>query len=237
MSKLTVTAGLCLIIASLATTGLADTPVPFCNGKDPGFYANAADPHCFYNCYGATTFLEHCSAGLVFNQVINNCDYPQNTGTFCVGKDDGQYSNTADPHSFYNCGGKRTFLQYCPPGLIFNEEDNCCGYPKSSTPTNTGTFCVRKTDGRYVNLNDPTSFYECLNQITYNNICTTGLVFKQTCGPPKLPSTNSCTANNGHFANANDPTTFFNCGNGKCTIQKCSAGLIFKQSCTCCDHP
>ncbi|XP_035863344.1 integumentary mucin C.1-like [Sander lucioperca] len=161
MCKLTLTAGLFLIIASLGYPGLTETaavPPNFCNGKSNGQYTNPADPHSFYNCWDGTTYLQYCQSSLVFNQECSCCDYPATPPTttttplttttavtipqtpidnFCNGKSNGQYTNPADPHSFYNCWDGRTYLQYCPSSLDFNQKCSCCDYPVTALTTTT----------------------------------------------------------------------------------------------------
>uniref|UniRef100_A0A672J9J5 chitinase n=1 Tax=Salarias fasciatus TaxID=181472 RepID=A0A672J9J5_SALFA len=42
-------------------------------------------------------------------------------------------------------------------------------------------FCVGKKDGNYVNVNNPTSFYQCVNGITYIQKCPANLVYVAAC--------------------------------------------------------
>ncbi|CED71428.1 membrane protein [Aliivibrio wodanis] len=52
------------------------------------------------------------------------------------------------------------------------------------TSANTG-FCAGKLDGYYANPVNPTTFYQCFNELTYLNQCPVGLVFDS--------SSNTCT--------------------------------------------
>ncbi|GLD50135.1 chitotriosidase-1-like protein [Lates japonicus] len=42
-------------------------------------------------------------------------------------------------------------------------------------------FCIGKTSGLYPNPNDPNSFYNCFNNITYVQKCPSGLVYQDSC--------------------------------------------------------
>uniref|UniRef100_A0A3Q3NIG6 Acidic mammalian chitinase n=1 Tax=Mastacembelus armatus TaxID=205130 RepID=A0A3Q3NIG6_9TELE len=53
----------------------------------------------------------------------------------------------------------------------------------TSTSFNTGIGgpCTGKSDGPYINPNNPNSFYNCANGITYIQQCQNGLVFRESC--------------------------------------------------------
>ncbi|XP_039657199.1 chondroitin proteoglycan 2-like [Perca fluviatilis] len=143
MCKLTLTAGLCLIIASLGYPGLTDTaavPPNPCDGGISGLYPNPADPHSFYNCGNGIAYLQNCPSNLVFDPTCSCCNYPPVTTTtnptpidnFCNGKNNGQYTNPTAPNYFYNCWDGNTYLQNCPLNLVFNQTCSCCDYPPNS---------------------------------------------------------------------------------------------------------
>ncbi|XP_039657023.1 mucin-2-like [Perca fluviatilis] len=258
MCKLTLTAGLCLIIASLGYPGLTDTaavPPNTCNGRISGLYPNPADPHSFYSCGNGIAYLQNCPSNLVFNPKCSCCDYPVTPSTttttpptttttppttttttpptttttaptttttpptttktptpidnFCNGKSNGQYTNPADPRSFYNCWDGRTYLQNCQSNLVFNQKCSCCDYPvtpstttttpptTTKTPTPIDNFCNGKSNGQYTNPSDPHSFYNCWDGRTYLQNCQSNLVFNQKCSCcdyPVTPSTTTTTA-------------------------------------------
>ncbi|XP_029291330.1 acidic mammalian chitinase-like [Cottoperca gobio] len=173
------------------------------------------------------------------------------SGNLCEGRSDGQYPNHDDPNAFNNCGNEIAYLQHCQPNLVYNQECNCCDYPDSATPTNTentGKFCDGKDDGHYANPDDPNSFHQCANKITYTKNCAVGLIFKQSCTCCDFPDSATPTntentgkfcdeKDDGHYANPDDPNSFHQCANKITYTKNCAVGLIFKQSCTCCDHP
>ncbi|CAL9703383.1 unnamed protein product [Knipowitschia caucasica] len=47
---------------------------------------------------------------------------------FCATKNSGLYSKPGAPGDFYNCANGRTYLQHCPPSLMFKESCKCCDY-------------------------------------------------------------------------------------------------------------
>uniref|UniRef100_A0A3Q3T4C4 Acidic mammalian chitinase n=1 Tax=Mastacembelus armatus TaxID=205130 RepID=A0A3Q3T4C4_9TELE len=47
--------------------------------------------------------------------------------------------------------------------------------------TGIGGPCTGKSDGPYINPNNPNSFYNCANGITYIQQCQNGLVFRESC--------------------------------------------------------
>nr|VVV04051.1 hypothetical protein AW0309160_01434 [Aliivibrio wodanis] len=52
------------------------------------------------------------------------------------------------------------------------------------TSANAG-FCAGKVDGYYANPASPTTFYQCVNELTYLNQCPAGQVFDS--------NSNTCT--------------------------------------------
>ncbi|XP_026213013.1 chitin-binding domain protein cbd-1-like [Anabas testudineus] len=144
MCRLILTAGLCLIIASLVSCDQENKPgyqsgasgyqsgassVNFCSGRSDGLYAYPPDPQRFYQCSNGNTFILSCPASLVFSAISRVCDWPSATGTFCIGKADGNYVNTNNLNSFYMCSNGRTVVQDCQKGLIYKPSCNCCQQP------------------------------------------------------------------------------------------------------------
>uniref|UniRef100_A0A3B4VKC8 chitinase n=1 Tax=Seriola dumerili TaxID=41447 RepID=A0A3B4VKC8_SERDU len=52
-----------------------------------------------------------------------------NSRGLCDGRSSGLISNPKDPQSFFNCGDRAVYLQYCQAGLIFRESCQCCDFP------------------------------------------------------------------------------------------------------------
>ncbi|XP_056279485.1 acidic mammalian chitinase-like [Pseudoliparis swirei] len=136
MCKLTLTAGLCVIIASLGLPGLATgAPANPCQGKADGNYAKPDDDNSFYQCVAGKTYVQTCQAGLVYSVSKDACDYPDKSGIpvqgFCSGKADGNYAKPDDDNSFYQCVAGKTYVQTCQPGLVYSVSKDACDYPAS----------------------------------------------------------------------------------------------------------
>ncbi|XP_045913441.1 acidic mammalian chitinase-like [Micropterus dolomieu] len=52
------------------------SPDNFCATKTGGVYANPDDPGSFYNCANGITWIQNCSANLVFRESCKCCDWP-----------------------------------------------------------------------------------------------------------------------------------------------------------------
>ncbi|KAF3693508.1 Chondroitin proteoglycan 2 Precursor [Channa argus] len=207
MCRLILTAGLCLIIAVLASATHIDQ---FCNGKKNGDYANPNDPNSYITCSNGLTYVRYCQAGLIFRESLDICDWPTTTSftstlktttktttpgpvdQFCKGKRDGDYTNPKNQYTFYTCSNGLTYLRDCPAGLIFRESTDRCDWPTPAVPSGTpstatttacaGTidhFCKGKGDGDYTNPNNQYTFYTCSNGLTYLRDCPAGLIFRE----------------------------------------------------------
>ena len=53
-----------------------------------------------------------------------------NDANFCLGRLDGFYKFTSDCNLFYKCSLGTTKLKRCPEGLLFNDADEVCDWPK-----------------------------------------------------------------------------------------------------------
>ena len=53
-----------------------------------------------------------------------------NDENFCLGRADGFYKFKNDCSAFYKCSRGLTRLRSCPEGLLFNEADEMCDWPK-----------------------------------------------------------------------------------------------------------
>ncbi|XP_067375688.1 chondroitin proteoglycan 2-like [Channa argus] len=224
MCRLILTAGLCLIIAVLASA----TPIDqFCNGKKNGDYANPNDPNSYITCSNGLTYVRYCQAGLIFRESLDICDWPTTTSfnstlktttkpttpgpvdQFCKGKRDGDYTNPKNKYTFYTCSNGLTYLRDCPAGLIFRQcLDRCDGpttpcftTPKTTTkPTTPGPvnqFCKGKSDGDYTNPKNQYTFYTCSNGLTYLKNCPAGLIFRECldmCDWPTTPAPIGCNS-------------------------------------------
>ncbi|KAM4625232.1 chitinase, acidic.1 [Polymixia lowei] len=49
--------------------------------------------------------------------------------SFCAGRPDGLYENTADKTTYFQCFRGNTYLHRCQPGLIYWDSCKCCNWP------------------------------------------------------------------------------------------------------------
>ncbi|XP_041655881.1 chitin-binding domain protein cbd-1-like [Cheilinus undulatus] len=239
MWKPTLTAGLCLILASLDLSGLipavtaralrrnthCDDNQDFCVGMTDGNYANLMKPECFYQCVGGLTYSQLCQQGLVYVKLSNRCDY-----------------NTSVPTPTATNTTSKTALT----------TPTCDVDPK---------FCEGKRDGNYVNPKSPECFYQCVGGLTYSQLCQQGLVYVKhsdrcdynTSVPtPTATNTTSKTAlttptcdvdphfcdekSNGNYVNPTTPECFYQCVGGLTYSQLCQQGLVYVKHSDRCDY-
>ncbi|XP_034392850.1 chondroitin proteoglycan 2-like [Cyclopterus lumpus] len=254
MCKLTLTAGLCVIIASLGLPGLVTGnplfPLNPCHGRADGNYANPVDQHSFYQCVAGYTFVQPCPAGLVYAPYKNACDYPAQTtvspnGNDCHGRPDGQYTNPHDQHSFLSCSGGITYILKCPSNLVYVESINACDYPAQTTGSPNGNDCHGRPDGQYTNPHDQHSFLSCSGGITYILKCPSNLVYVESinaCDYPAQttasPNANDCHGRtDGQYTNPHDQHSFLSCSGGITYILQCPSNLVYVESINACDYP
>ncbi|XP_053279913.1 acidic mammalian chitinase isoform X1 [Pleuronectes platessa] len=54
---------------------------------------------------------------------------PSTSDNFCATKPGGIYAKPDAPGSFYNCANGITWIQNCPPALVFRQSCKCCDWP------------------------------------------------------------------------------------------------------------
>ncbi|KAM8864661.1 uncharacterized protein AB9W97_018878 [Spinachia spinachia] len=227
MGKLTLTAGLWLIIASLGLPGLAKhlpvykTQGNPCYGGVNGPYPNPADPHTFYNCDWGNVYLQKCPGHLVYRHSIKACGYPGHTTP-----------TTTTP-----------VVTTSPPTTKME-----------TTTTSSINPCYGGQNGLYPNPHDPHTFYKCEWGKVYLQKCPGHLVYRHSmkaCGYPgptsppttKIETTTTSSINpcyggvNGPYPNPADPHTFYNCDWGNVYLQKCPGHLVYRHSIKACAYP
>ncbi|MGH0158527.1 UNVERIFIED_CONTAM: hypothetical protein FKN15_045077 [Acipenser sinensis] len=99
----------------------------FCAGKPNMTTVDPESSDSYYRCDSGVTYHYQCSAGLVFNPLLSNCDFPSNAPTpnFCINLVDGLYPEPSNPSTFYQCFGgvayyrSLVFLLHLQLGLAF----------------------------------------------------------------------------------------------------------------------
>ncbi|XP_037344481.2 mucin-2-like isoform X2 [Pungitius pungitius] len=238
VKMLTLTAGLCLIIASLGVPGLArNIPVykrgygnP-CYGMQDGPYPNPNDPHSYYNCVWGLAYIQKCPLHLVYKHSITTCYYPGSSESSSSSHEDtSEQRHPTKPPIMPTTPPTTT-----PPATPIETTTNGTYYP--------GSLCAGRPDGQYTNPNDPHSFLSCVAGQTYILQCPANLVYVEPtnrCDYPSSPTTNGslCTGRpDGQYTNPNDPHSFLSCVAGLTYILQCPANLVYVEPTNRCDYP
>ncbi|KAG2461964.1 CPG2 protein, partial [Polypterus senegalus] len=107
------------------------------------------------------------------------------SGTFCTGKQDGNYANPSNSSTYIACSNQYTYVMPCYPGLVYNAAKDWCDWPSSpatSAPSSCGSqistsFCRTKANGNYAISSCSSSFIMCSNGLTYITPCPSNLIF------------------------------------------------------------
>ncbi|XP_028656577.2 uncharacterized protein LOC114650851 [Erpetoichthys calabaricus] len=229
-------------------------PLPdFCNEKANGLFQDKDNIAGFYRCSKGVTIYRICPSPLIFNNISLMCDF--HSGKFklnnykvvlthdlkyCVNMDDGFYSNPEDNGGFYQCNENRTSYFYCSSGLVFSLLITNCVFP-STVPNQF--FCSSLDDGKYPDLNNSLSFYQCLNGFTCYMTCTghySSSKYSSICHTSTYTSVSVTTEENlgfdadfcylkkeGYYPDPMNYTNFYQCANGNTYYLICEFGRNF----------
>ncbi|UYV70525.1 hypothetical protein LAZ67_7003416 [Cordylochernes scorpioides] len=124
-------------------------PGEFTCPQSRGLFPNAVNCSTFYHCDHGLAHLKSCPASLVFNQALENCDWPENVRNCSGGTDtppDGDCEEVPDAECppctcrvkdtlscshFVECQTGRGCRKKCPMGLDFNPESMVCDLPSN----------------------------------------------------------------------------------------------------------
>ncbi|XP_068453699.1 chondroitin proteoglycan-2-like [Clinocottus analis] len=190
MCKLILTAGLCVIIASLGLPCLGSPPADFCKGKANGNHPNPTDTSSFISCSNGIPYKMPCPATLVYSPSVKVCVRPEQTKPFCQGRKDGNYANPKNSATFISCVAGLTYIRDCQAGLVYDSSKDRCDYSGSPPTANTG-FCNGRANGVYPCYYNKRYYYSCVEGVTKVKSCDPGLVYvqyKKACDyPGKAP--------------------------------------------------
>eukprot|EP00483_Globobulimina_turgida_P000610 UN00610 len=105
-----------------------------CSGVADGNYRECGNSHGFVQCSNDILSTQDCNPlTLLFNPVINACDYTSGCCPACVddcsGKANGNYRKCHDCHGFVQCSNGHLYNQACHPlTLFFDDALNRCEY-------------------------------------------------------------------------------------------------------------
>ncbi|GFY38507.1 protein obstructor-E [Trichonephila inaurata madagascariensis] len=122
--------------------------------KPSGIFQNPKNCTTFYLCTDGVHHLQECPGGLHYDKKRVRCNFPKvakckerrpkikrkpkppvtekpkpKQSKFCP-KMDGIFSNEANCSTFYFCVDGTAYLQECPQGLVFDENNMKCDHPK-----------------------------------------------------------------------------------------------------------
>ncbi|XP_054883254.1 chitinase, acidic.1 [Poeciliopsis prolifica] len=82
---------------------------------------------------GAYPLINHLRMSMGFAPKPTTTPRPTTTrdpiASFCAGRPDGLYENTADKTTYFQCFQGNTYLHRCQPGLIYWDSCKCCNWP------------------------------------------------------------------------------------------------------------
>ncbi|XP_039598741.1 chondroitin proteoglycan-2-like [Polypterus senegalus] len=215
-----------------------------CHGRPDGYYFNPYNPAGFIVCYRELTFVQSCSAGLVYDAASNRCNWPvrqiSSIYSFCSGRANGNYPNSADYYSYISCSNELTYIMPCPAGLIYNPAKDQCDW---TGPFYTGcSYCSDKSNGHYGHPIREDSYFSCINQNSYLMSCPYGVTYDRTtrwCSPQGQSGSGTfCTGKqDGNYANPSNSSTYIACSNQYTYVMPCYPGLVYNAAKDWCDWP
>ncbi|MBN3293887.1 CPG2 protein, partial [Polypterus senegalus] len=207
-------------------------------------YKDQCDWQGFIACYRELTFVQSCYAGLVYDAASNQCNWPvrqiSSIYSFCSGRANGNYPNSADYYSYISCSNELTYIMPCPAGLIYNPAKDQCDW---TGPFYIGcSYCSDKSNGHYGHPIREDSYFSCIDQYSYLMSCPYGITYDRTtrwCSPQgqSVSRQNICTGKvDGNYRNKADDSSYISCSNGIPNVMKCPANLVFNDK-GYCDWP
>ena len=183
----------------------------------------ADNPYQFVECANGQAFYLDCPTGLVWDQTIENCNWPEEQPSDDGDSDDGDSDEpenicntcpdgsaqdwtcmfaTENPNQFIECSNGEPVTKDCPPGLVYDSLLRVCNWPKEEPADNNDNSDDNDdSDGEIQNICDAcTSNYACM-----------------------LPTEN--------------PSQFVECSNGTPFTKNCPAGLVFDPKLKICNWP
>ncbi|MGH0154239.1 UNVERIFIED_CONTAM: hypothetical protein FKN15_049891 [Acipenser sinensis] len=239
----------------------------FCEEKSNGFYTGAFDlnfcagkPNAttvdpersdsYYRCDSGVTYHYQCSAGLVFNPLLSNCDFPSNAPTpnFCINLVDGLYPEPSNPSTFYQCFGGVAYYRSCSSPLLFNSTTWLCDFPIEipflpiypPKLTEESNFCEEKSNGFYSDSENVGAFYHCQEHNTTHFLCPSILFYNPmitNCDFPfAVPEQDYCAQlDNGLYPESSNPDAFYQCIDHTTYYYTCPFPLLFNRESLMCD--
>ncbi|MGH0154242.1 UNVERIFIED_CONTAM: hypothetical protein FKN15_049894 [Acipenser sinensis] len=222
----------------------------FCAGKPNVTTVDPESSDSYYRCDSGVTYHYQCSAGLVFNPLLSNCDFPSNAPTpnFCINLVDGLYPEPSNPSTFYQCFGGVAYYRSCSSPLLFNSTTWLCDFPIEipflpiypPKLTEESNFCEEKSNGFYSDSENVGAFYHCQEHTTTHFLCPSILFYNPmitNCDFPfAVPEPDYCAQlDNGLYPESSNPAAFYQCIDHTTYYYTCPFPLLFNRESLMCD--
>ncbi|CAF0920315.1 unnamed protein product [Brachionus calyciflorus] len=202
----------------------------------------------FYRCANGVLSVFQCSSGLLFDNNLKVCNWP-NQVTTC-NTNQLQKSCTAandltrvenDCSKYYRCSNGVLSVQSCQSGLYFDTTTKTCNWATyvSCAPAATPK-CDLSLDLTPTGY-DCSKFYRCINGVLSVLTCPSGYLFDRntkSCNPANLVTTcNNVYCNSGIDLTpvGSDCSQFYRCINGVQATLTCPSGYLFDRSLKVCN--
>uniref|UniRef100_V9KD90 chitinase n=1 Tax=Callorhinchus milii TaxID=7868 RepID=V9KD90_CALMI len=154
----------------------------FCHGKRDGVYPVPCAVASFYQCGNASTNIQRCYRGTVYNATENKCLWPPRfsptinlvENNFCKGQADGKYPMPVP--TYLQCSSGRMRVMECPTDLLYHSTTGNC--ESANAPADYDSrYCKHARDGTYPIRGRPTKYYQCENKKTAIQQCPRGKIY------------------------------------------------------------
>eukprot|EP00092_Neocalanus_flemingeri_P029439 GFUD01031965.1.p1 GENE.GFUD01031965.1~~GFUD01031965.1.p1 ORF type:complete len:163 (-),score=50.32 GFUD01031965.1:50-538(-) len=115
---------------------------------DDGYFSEGACEDTFCQCIGGEGYLHTCQEGTFYDPVLEVCNWPWNipscssttappptpSPSECVyqcAEENGLFADGCCEENYCQCFHGEGFLQHCPPGSVFSQEEGFCVEPEN----------------------------------------------------------------------------------------------------------
>jgi len=200
-------------------------------------YLPGSDASSYVECSNGQPVEMACSPGLVWNQELEACDWPQgsqsdstdgstqhkqwfnicNMCKFYPNQYGSCYMPAVNPTKYITCANGVAYSQSCPSGLVWSQRQETCNWPKWSR-TNFGSASSNQADS----LDAPAPAPSAQPSLDVDNVC-------DSCVPNEY---GSC-----YLADPASNHSYIECSNGAPTYKQCPNNLVWNQELETCDWP
>ncbi|XP_022786108.1 coadhesin-like [Stylophora pistillata] len=145
----------------------------FCDNKVNGNYRDPDNCYGYIACSNQISYKMSCSAGLKYNETLDQCDWPQNVQCSPV---DGGWSDwsTWGPCNVTCGGGKQARNRSCTNPPPSNGGKKCTGLDTETRQCGNVICpfdCTGKLNGNYKDPNNCFGYIACSNDVAYQMPC------------------------------------------------------------------